>query len=172
MKLAISICIIISAILSTGCAMKHAQTAQEFRLMTPKNTYGIHESFTIKNSYFKVVNNFKKRTNKCLNIELVMTTTNRYGQALGVQTLTYTPTLVTGNKHSELSVQKNVSGDGMIMGKIPMKGMFILVADMSPAGKNKTKLDVYRNSYGTDIITSSIKNWATGKSLACPDMTN
>lgn len=53
-----------------------------------------------------------------------------------------------------------------------MKGMFIIVADISPAGKNKTKLDVYRITYGTDIIASSIKNWATGKSLACPDMTN
>lgn len=60
MKLATNICITISALLSTGCAMKHAQKSQEFRLMTPKNTYGIHETFTIKNSYSKVVNNFKK----------------------------------------------------------------------------------------------------------------
>ena len=168
MKYAISMLFILSAFLFSGCSMKQAQTAQEFRLMAPKSSYGAHDTITVKNSYSSVVNNFKKKTKKCLTVELLLTTTNQYGQTMGEQTLSYTPTLVVGKSKSELSLQKNVSGDGMIMGKVPDKGMYILVADITPAGKNKTRLDIYRNTYGTEIIVDAVNNWATGKSLACP----
>lgn len=158
---------------STGCAMKQAQNPQEFRKMAPQNSYGKHETFNINNSYSKAVNNFKKRADKCLNTSIVLTTSNRNtGAKMGEQTLTYTPSLIVGKTKTELSIQKNVSGDGMIMGKIPKKGMFIFLADLSKSG-NKSKLDIYRITYmGTDEMVTSMINWASGKSLACPDLTN
>lgn len=169
MRVVINIFLITSVFLVSGCAIKQAQTEQEFRVMAPQSSYGARETLTVKNSYSRAVSNFKKKTNKCLKVELLMTTRNQYGQTVAEQTLTYTPTLVTNKTKSTLSVQKNVSGDGMIAGKVPEKGMFIVVADIKPAGKGKTRLDIYRNTYGTDIIVAAIKNWATGKSLACPD---
>ena len=160
-------------LLSTGCAMKQAQNAQEFRKMTPKNSYGKLETFKINSSYSKAVRNFKKRANKCLRTKLVLTTTNRNtGARMGEQTLTYTPTLKIGKKRTELSIQKNVSGDGMIAGKVPKNGMFILLADLSKSGKNKSRLNIYRITYmGTNEMASAIKNWASGESLSCPDLT-
>ena len=169
MRFASCLVFISSVVLSSGCAVKQAQTAQEFRLLTPQIGYVDHETVTVDQSYPTVVNNFQKRADKCLTVELLMTTTNRYGQTVNEQTLSYTPTLVAGKAKSELSLQKNVSGGGMIMGKVPEKGMYILVADMTPAGKHKTRLDIYRNTYETDIIVAAVKNWASGKSLACPD---
>lgn len=160
-------------LLSTGCATKQAQNAQEFRKMAPANSYGKHEAFNINNSYSRAVRNFKRRAYKCLNKKVVLTTRDRNtGARMGEQTLTYTATLKVGKTRTELSIQQNVSGDGMIMGKVPRKGMFIFLADLRKSGKNKSRLDVYRITYrGTNGMVSAVKNWASGKSLACPDLT-
>lgn len=172
MKVAASFSLLTIMFLSTGCAMQQAQNAQEFRQMAPANSYGKHETFNINNSYSRAVSNFKNRADKCLNTGVVLTTRTRTGAKMGEQTLTYTPTLVVGKTRSELSVQKNVSGDGMIMGKVPEKGMFIFLADLSKAGNNASRLDIYRITYmGTDEMVSSVKSWASGKSLECPDLT-
>ena len=172
MKRAASFSLLTIMFMSTGCAMKQAQNAQEFRQMAPANSYGKHETFNINNSYTRAVSNFKKRAGKCLNTGVVLTTTSKTGARMGQQTLTYTPTLVVGKTRTELSIQKNVSGDGMIMGEVPEKGMFIFVADLSKSGNNKSRLDVYRITYmGTDEMVSAVKNWASGKSLDCPDLT-
>lgn len=107
-----------------------------------------------------------------MNTVVVLTTTSQAGARMGEQTLTYTPTLVIGKNRSELSVQKNVSGDGMIMGKAPNKGLYIFLADLSKADNNKSRLDIYQITYmGTDQMVSAVKNWASGKNLSCPDLT-
>lgn len=171
MKISTTFSVLAIILMSTGCAMKQAQNVQEFRQMAPANSYGKHEIFTINNSYSRAVNNIKRRADKCLNTAVVLTTTSQTGAKMGKQTLTYTPTLVVGKTRSELSIQKNVSGDGMIMGKVPEKGMYIFLADLSKSGK-KSRLDVYRITYmGTDQMVTSVKNWASGKSLDCPDLT-
>lgn len=171
MKISASLSLLTIIFISTGCAVKHAQNSQEFRQMAPANSYGKHETFTINNAYSKAVRNFQKRADKCLNTGVVLTTTSKTGARMGEQTLTYTPTLVVGKTKSELSIQKNVSGDGMIMGKVPDNGMYIFLADLSKSG-SKSQLDVYRITYmGTDQMLNAVKNWASGKNLACPDLT-
>jgi len=169
MRIILNTGFILLAFLMHGCAMKQAQTAQEFRMMAPQSSYGAHDTLTVTKPYSSAVANFKKKADKCLTTELVLTYQNQYGQTISTQNLSYTPTLVVGKSKTTLSVQKNVSGDGMIAGKVPEKGMFLVVADLTPVAKNKTRLDIYRNTYETDIIVAAIKNWATGKSLACPD---
>jgi hypothetical protein len=172
MRRATSFFLLTSIFLSTSCAMQQAQNAQEFRQMAPANSYGKHETFIIDNSYSKAVSNFKSRSDECLNTGVVVTTRNQTGARMGEQTLTYTPTLVVGKTKSELSIQQNVSGDGMIMGKVPEKGMFIFLADLSNLDNNKSRLDVYRITYrGTNEMVSAVKNWASGNSLDCPDLT-
>ena len=165
------ISIITIVIPSMGCAIKQAQNNEEFRQIAPTISYGEHKTYDINNSYSKAVKNFKKRAEKCFNKEVILTTTSRTGATIGKQTLAYTPTLKVGKARTELSIQKNVSGTGTIMGKIPEKGMYILLADISKSGE-KSKLDIYRLTYmATDEMVNGIKNWATGKSLDCPDLT-
>ena len=173
MKTISIISLLIIAIMSTGCSLKHAQNNSEFRHMTPSNAYGKHEVFTINNSYSKAVSNFKKRADACLNTAVVLKSYDRNTGAkiAGEQTLTYTPTLTVGSNKSELAVQKNVSGAGMIMGKVPENGMYIFLADLAKDGK-KSRLEVYYITYmGTGEILNAIKDWASGTSLACPDLT-
>ena len=173
MKFTSIISLTIVAIMSSGCTVKHAQNNAEFRQMTPSNSYGKHEAFTINNTYSNAVSNFKKRSEACLNTAVVLKSYDRNTGAkiAGEQTLTYTPTLTVGSNKSELSVQKNVSGAGMIMGKVPENGMYIFLADIAKDGK-KSRLDVYYITYmGTDQILNSVKNWASGTSLDCPDLT-
>lgn len=173
MKSASGVFITIIGLLSiAGCAVKQAQTAQEFRQMIPHDSYGHQVTITVNKPYTRVLHNFRKRTDVCLKKDVVMTTKNQYGATMNKQTLAYTPTLVADKARAELSVQLNITGGGMIAGKVPKNGMYILVADIMPAGKSKTKLAVYRNAYyGVARIEASIKDWTTGKTLACPDMT-
>lgn len=172
MKKMIGIFLLASMLLPMGCAIKQAQNPQEFRQIAPTISYGEHETFNINNSYSRASKNFQMRAEKCLHKKIVQTTVNRNtGAKMGEQVLTYTPTLGVGKNRTELSVQQDVSGSGMIMGKVPEKGMFIFLADLSPSG-NQTRLDIYRLTYwSTNELVTAVKNWASGESLDCPDLT-
>lgn len=164
--------LLIIMLLPMGCAMKQAQTPQEFRQLAPQISYGKHEIFNINNSYSRAVKNFKMRAEKCLSQKIVETTVNKNtGAKMGEQVLRYTPSLVVNKKITELSVQQDVSGSGMIMGKVPENGMYIFLADLTESGNN-TMLDIYRLTYrSTAQMVSAAKNWASGESLDCPDLT-
>ncbi len=173
MKFFSMLSLVIIVLTATGCAVNHAQNSFEFRQMTPNNAYGKHETFEINNSYSSAVSNFKERAETCLTTGVVIKNYDKRTGAkiIGEQNLTYTPTLTVGKTKSELSIQKNVSGAGMILGKVPENGMYIFLADLIEDG-NKSRLDVYYITYmGTDEILNAVKNWASGTSLACPDLT-
>jgi len=165
--------LLINLLIASGCAVKQAQNAQEFRQMIPHDSYGHQETTLINAPYAQVLKRFKKKTDPCLKTEVVMTSTNQYGQTLNTMYLSYTPILTENGAKSELTVQLNISGGGMIAGKVPDKGMYILVADVTAAGKSKSNLTVYRNSfYGAGRIEASLKDWASGANLECPDMSS
>ncbi len=159
-------------LLLTGCAVKHAQNAQEFRQMAPANSYGKFETYNLDIPYSNAVSNIRSQADRCLNTKVVVTTRDKNtGAIMGEQTLTYTPTLKVGKAKSELSIQQNVSGDGMILGDVPDKGIFIFLADISDSGNGKSRLDIYRVTYmGTNQMVSAVKNWTSGENLNCPNL--
>ena len=165
------LCFSFIVLLSSGCSMHQPQSAEEFRQMLPGSMFGKHETFEVNRSLAKVTSSFKKRAGKCLNMVVERTTTNQYGQVMGRINTTYTPTVRAGKKKTELIVQQLPEGNVILLGEIPKKGMYFFVADAVKAGKKKTKIDFYRGSIGSDTLARAVKNWATGKNMGCPDLT-
>ena len=46
-----------------------------------------------------------------------------------------------------------------------------MVADAYPVGTNKTRIELHRVSIGHEVLMTSVRDWAIGKSSACPDLT-
>jgi hypothetical protein len=53
------------------------------------------------------------------------------------------------------------------MAKEPPDGNFYLVADATPLGKGRTRVQVYRS--GAVAIKEAVRNWANGNERGCPD---
>ena len=151
--------------------MTQPKSAEEFRQMLPGSMFGKYESIEVNRPLSKVVSAFKKRAGKCLNVVIERTTTNQYGQVMGTTNITYKPTVRVGKKKTELIVQQKPEGNVIILGEMPKDGMYFFVADASRIAKNKTKLEFYRGSIGSDTLARAVTNWAKGKNMGCPDLT-
>lgn len=172
MRLVTGLCLILGFLILTGCSMQQPKTAEEFRKMLPESMFGKHETVEVKRAYSKVVDTFKKRAGKCLNVAVERTTTNGYGQVVGRSTITYVPTFKVGKKKSELHIQQQIEGNAIVLGgEMPEKGYYMYVVDLFDAGKSKTRMEIYRGSIGSDTLTRAINNWAEGTNMGCPDMT-
>lgn len=159
-------------LISAGCSMKQPQSAQEFRQMLPGSMFGKQETVNINRAYSKVIDTFRKRAGKCLNVEVQRDVVNQYGQVVNTTKITYTPTLNVGKARAELYLQQLPEGSAtFVVGEMPEKGFYLFVADAISAGKNKTRLDLYYSSFGADTLTRAVKNWATGENMGCPDLT-
>ena len=66
----ISLAILCFAFLVTGCAIKHPQTAAEFRKEAPGATFGSKQSFEVKRSISRVSKTFKKMAVKTKRTQL------------------------------------------------------------------------------------------------------
>ena len=155
--------------LTSGCSIKHPQTAEEFRQGVPTAFLGTKESYTVNRSFKKVAANWKKQAPKCLDVRV--RTESRTSTSYQVIVTKYNPTVIVGKKKAELHLQQLHEKGVMNISKVPPKGYFMMVFDAVPVSKNKTRIDYY----GTSLehfshITTAVKNWANGKS-GCPDLT-
>ncbi len=172
MRVVVGLGLLFVLLASGGCSMKQPQSAQEFRQMLPGSMFGKQETVTVDRSYSKVIDTFRKRAGKCLNVVVQRDVVNRYGQVVNTTNITYTPTLNVGKSRAELYLQQLPEGSAtFVVGEMPEKGFYFFVADAIHAGKNKTRLDLYYSSYGADTLSRAVKNWAKGDNLGCPDLT-
>jgi hypothetical protein len=153
----------------SGCSLSHPQTAEEFRLAVPGARMAKVDTFEVDRSFKKVAETFKKRAPKCLNKRI--TTTSRTNTSYQVITTKYNPTVVMSKDRVELHLQQFHEQGVMYITEVPEGGYFLLVADAYPIGKNKTRVDIYRPSFGYKNIITAIKGWASGKTKGCPDLT-
>lgn len=161
MKRAITLAI---AALAAGCA-SNPQTAEEFRQAIPTATFGKKQTFEAKRSLRDVTRTFQAKAPECLNV--AVRTTERGGSS----TRTLKPTVIAGEKKTELHVQQTWSGNVIVPGKVPEGGLYYIVADATPIDRGRTRIDIYGPSMGADTLVRAITNWATGENVGCPDMT-
>jgi len=153
----------------SGCALgPHPQNTAEFRKALPDSMFGKKETFFVKRNIKQVANSFKKMAPKCLR-KRVTSTSSGYMHYQVVVT-DYNPSVVLRKNHVELALQQDHIQGVMNVTKKPRGGYYMLVTDAFRAGKNKTKIDMYYASVGSDSIVKAIKGWANGKK-GCPDMT-
>lgn len=159
---------VLAIALLSGCGIKHPQTAEEFRKAVPGAFMGEVESFEVNRSFRAVAKSFKKRAPKCLNVRIK--TVSQTHMSYQVIVTKYTPTVIVTKDRAELHVQEHHEQGVMKVSEMPKNGYYLVVADATPVGKKKTRIDLYRPSMGHDVMIKAIKGWATGKSKGCPDL--
>ena len=156
--------------LAGGCAVNFPQSAQEFREQVPGATFGQKQTVEAKRSFREVAKTFQAKAPECLNVSVrtVSRTSTSYQNVLE----TYKPTVRVSDQKAEIHVQRHYQGGGIIIpGKEPEGGLYVVVADATPAGRNRTRVDIYAPTRGADAIIRAITGWATGENVGCPDMT-
>lgn len=153
----------------SGCAINHPQTAEAFRKAAPGATFGGLETFEVNRSYRKVADTFRKMAPKCLNKRVKSVSTGyMYHQVVVTD---YKPTVIVGKQRTELHLQQDHIQGVMNVSKKPEGGYYLMVVDATPAGNNKTRIDMYAPTVGFDNVIKAIKGWASGTNVGCPDLT-
>jgi len=158
------------AALLAGCSVNYPQTAEEFRQQVPTATFGKVQTFEARRSYREVAKTFQAKAPECLNVSV--RTTERYSGGGGSTVVrTLKPTVLVGEKKTELHVQQSYKGNVITPGKVPEGGLYYIVADATPIDRSRTRIDIYGPSMGADTLVRAITNWATGENVGCSDMT-
>jgi hypothetical protein len=156
------------AAILAGCGQM-PQTAQEFREQIPGAFMGQMKTFEVDRPYREVSRTFQTKAPECLNVS-VRTVEQGGGSYSNILT-TYKPTVVVGDKRTELHLQRHFQGNVIIPGKEPEGGLYSLVVDAAPLDRNRTKVDIYGPTRGLDAVIKAVTGWATGQNVGCPDMT-
>ena len=89
----------------------------------------------------------------------------------GGRRFSFTATVVVGDKKAELHVQRKFSGAVYNPYAEPEGGSYFLVAEVTPLGPGRSKIDITGTRVGADELIRAVTGWATGQDLGCPDMT-
>lgn len=157
--------------LLAGCAaLSFPQDTTEFRSRMPSHAV---ETIEIKKPFQAVADTLKKKVPECLNASVVSEEMVANGPYRFMQTFTrvFKPTLnITGDK-LELYVQLDVLPRSKLH-NFPPDGYHLAVYDASAIGKHATRLTIYGSYSQREILNRAVKNWLTGTSMACPDLTS
>lgn len=167
----IKISILLASLLSLSACLeiKHPQSANEFRKAVPGAFMSQVESYIVNQPFNKVASTFKTRAKPCLDVTI--RTESRTNMSYQVIVTNYNPTVKIKKNKAELHLQQIHEKGVMNVSKQPPGGYYLMVFDAEPVNKKKTKITYYGPSSGFDRITNAVKNWATGKSKSCPDLT-
>ena len=86
-----------------------------------------------------------------------------------VQILVYTPKVTVGKNRTRLTLQMK-DENSIAVGGPPPEGWYQMVVDAYPVGSNSTRIESYVQSAQKAPFTS-VKFWATGANMGCPDLT-
>jgi len=157
-------------LLCAGCTMDALMSAQNWReyigeggMMTKKTV------IVVDRSYADIGKAWAERSNSCINNKQVISTGG------GARTVnvnrSYKATSVFSKQRAELHMQEKQFGAGVVnVVKEPPDGHFFFVADAIPLASNKSRVVMYHAS-NRDLFVTAITNWATGKNMGCPDLT-
>lgn len=162
--------VILVATLS-GC-MSMPKNADEFRRMAPRSSMIKLEQFEVDRPFREVARTFRQRADTCLKVRVTTNTSGGYGSHPTTFKQDYLPTTRITRRRAELHVQQHIEGTNLIkVHKEPEGGYYLLVADAVPVGRSRTRIDLYRPTMGHGVLSQSVRNWATGENLGCPDLT-
>jgi len=155
---------IVAAVALAGCG-SNPMTPEEYRDAIRKHSLGKVETFEVKRSLSEVARTFQKKAPECLNFKLTSTQTPTigFGSSTRVYAIAKPTVLVSGNK-AELHFQVKSIGN---MAPEPPDGNYIVVADARAAGKDRTRVEIYRG--GGAVVAEAIRAWANGDERGCPD---
>lgn len=173
MKSLITGILVVSGLMLSGCSMKYPMNADEFRQMLPGSMFGEVEKYEVNQPIGKIAKTIKAKANTCLSKTLQRescVSTGYGGVSCSTMVTHYKPTVIVSANRVELHLQQS-SENFVTLGEIPRDGIYSLVADVTAISKNKSRVEVYSGSFGSDTIKKAIKAWSSGNGRGCPDLT-
>lgn len=169
-RLAVVAAALACALLS-GCAAMtgHPQSAEEFRKAVPGAFMGEVETFEVDRPFSEVARTFQEKAPECLDVTI--RTVSRTNMSYQVIVTTYRPTVLVNGQRAELHVQFHHDQGVLNVTKEPEGGYYLLVADLFPLERDRTRVDLYRPSMGYDVLVKGVKGWAASDNSGCPDLT-
>ena len=175
MKIKVVLLLIISSIFTSGCSLKTPMTANEFKTKWPDSLTGKVDTYTANKSLKSITRIFNQRTKACfkktVNRSLCLKGAGVNSRADSTQT--YTPRLKKTKNKLQLTIQKKRKGENVIMGQaIPKDGYYVFMTEIMYANRKSSKVKTYYGQHaGTEKFAKAVKNWVSGKSKGCPDIT-
>lgn len=171
MKYRILLLIALAAIAS-GC-VKPPKTADGFRQMAAAGSRWVGvEKFEVKRPYRAVARTFQRRAKACLRVRVRSESRGGYRTNPSTFIKDYRPTVKVGKRRTEFHVQIHIEGTNLIKVYSEAEGGdYVVVADAYPMGRNRTRIELHGVTVGHDVLVKSVRNWAIGKNLGCPDLT-
>jgi len=151
-----------------GCGSLPLTPAEHREQAKSGRTFFRSDSFEVKRPLAEVARTFQRKAPECLSFSMATTTRPQigFGSTTNVWGKTKQAVLVSPSK-AELYFQAKIKGQ---VGKEPEDGVYYMVADASPVGKDRTKVDMYWITR-VDLLAQAIRGWASGENLGCPDPT-
>jgi hypothetical protein len=144
------------------------QTREEFVRAVSEGARGAKvETVVVERGFDEVYRTLEARTTPCLDEEVRRTAHVGYVERSSSD---YNPTLrKPGPDRAEFTLQVVHRPRGV--GHIPPPGgLYILAADLKPAGASRTEVVLYRPTIGFKEIAKSLIEWAEGRSTDCPKL--
>lgn len=164
------------ATLTCCAAMQYPTNPADFREGVKQSSLGVVESFEARRPYSQVSETLRKKANECLAVT-IETSGSVYQSSIGMwvnerSTSVYTPKVTVTQDLTELSLQLgDGKGNKNLFAKMPPDGLYMLVADAVSAGRNATRVTVYRGKWGLGkTVDAAIRGWATGEDMGCPEL--
>lgn len=124
------------------------------------------ETFTVDQSFGRIYGLLEEKSSSCLDV--LVKRSGFVGNQMHVTSSDYNPTLRKvgrGRAQFALQVVHRPRGIGH---KPPAGGLFVMAADITAVGKNKTRIDLYRPKMGFGKIRKALHKWAAGEDARCP----
>jgi len=159
---------VLLVILLSACGALPQTPAEHREQAKSGRTFFRSDSFEVKRPLAEVARTFQRKAPECLSFSMATTTRPNigFGSTTNVWGKTKQAVLVSPNK-AELHFQAKIKGQ---VGKEPEDGVYYMVADAYPAGKDRTRVDMYWITR-VDLLAQAIRGWASGENLGCPDPT-
>lgn len=150
-------------VLLLGCAGTYPTTIAGAREAMVQSSWSDRDTFEVRRPFTAVARTLKRKAAECLNGKVTTTIRPNIGFGQTTRHEQHKATVVISKDKAELGFQ--VLGHGIP--NQPPGGIFYLVADAYPVGKNRTKVDIVRGR--VEVVAQAIKLWAAGNDRGCPD---
>ena len=163
-----------AVVLTLGGCGGMPKNAEEFRQFTLERTRVLgslsvpKEAFEVERPFREVSSTFQKKADECLKIVIKGTSTDKYGYTrTGFST--FKPTFIGNSSKAELHVQLKRSSVTEV--GAPPDGAYRIVLDATPLAARRTRIEIYTLSVDDSLLQRTLRGWARGDNLGCPDLT-
>ena len=162
-----SVCVL--AISSVLFAIQVPQTRTEFveSVAAGKGPTKV-ETVTVDRSLDEVLATLEEKSAECLDV--VVERSGYVGTHMEVSSSDYNPTLERIDDDSaefSLQVEHRPRGVGH---KPPPGGLYLMAADITALGDDRSEIVLYRPTLGFKKIAASFRSWVEGSAAGCPRM--